>query len=431
MTSTLRWLLLAGLLTGGAGCNNSLESKEDSVTHPSPSPLSEPVRSPPPPPSSLLLGAPSLSAADESRARAALEAVAREGASDPDSPWALAHGILAFGLDWKTRNGDNALHHIVKTWLRKVPAGDDLEPVGGKTSSALLGFPRTSGTIRVEPHRDLILKNAIERGASGTGPFAGVTGAPSLSRILADARTRFAFLPGKTGKLAFPKPDDVAWSAQAFCQQAARTEPGPAREAALGWTLTDGQKTTLEEVSRALLEMLEEETAFLAVARSQGRPQVEKRKQGVFSHTCGGAHLYQGALACAVAGFPSGEAMARMEEQTRLYLWRAEVELPQVEEGIRRAPQFAPLLINQQVKFLGHLLESVGKAQQGGVFHPTPEEKAKITGARRLLLAQALRLEDAGIYRRLNEIHRHQEQLALDLVGDACHALRGLELTTP
>jgi hypothetical protein len=50
-----------------------------------------------------------------------------------------------------------------------------------------------------------------------------------------------------------------------------------------------------------------------------------------------------------------------------------------------------------------------------------------VTRAHQLLEATVRRLGEAGAFRDLASLSKQQPQLYLDLVGDACHAARGLE----
>ncbi|MCK6529999.1 hypothetical protein L6R50_21400 [Myxococcota bacterium] len=386
-----------------------------------PSPAAAPgVAGGPPAPGAVdpagLADTPELGPADEARAAEALRRVAREGASDPDNPWAMAHGILAWGGDFRARGGERAVGRIVSTWLeeRTVP-----DPGADSGVRVVHGFPARRGEVRVEPHADLVLKNAIERDAFPEGPFGAVPGAPSRVELVRDSQATFAFRGGGGG-VAFPRPDDVAWSVQAYCQEAER--------AGDRWTGPDGRAVRLGEVAAAMLQMLEDSTRFLAEARGRGEDRIQKRRQGIFGFTCGGAHLFQGVAACAAAGYPGPEARARVAEQASLYLWRAGVEVPLYAESIAKAPKLAPLLINQEVKFLGHMLEGLGNAEREGVWSPTAEEAEVLAGARRRLLRAALRLEETGVYAQLAGIRAGNEQFYLDLVGDSCHAVRALDV---
>lgn len=427
-------LLLAAALLAFSGCRES-DPEASSPAPASETPSAEPAAATParPPnaggpagsgaasptpaatPAPTLAAAPDLSADEERRAIEALRRVAREGAADPGNPWALAHGVLAFGADFRTRDGENALGRIVSAYLeeREIPGA------GGGTLR-VHAFPREREGVRVEPHRDLVLKNAIERDAFPEGPFGGVEGAPSRVDLVRSSQATFEFRPGARGAAAFPRPDDVAWSVQAYCQEAER--------AGAEWVAASGMAVRLDEVAAALIATLEDATRFLAEARARGAARVQKRRQGIFAFTCGGAHLYQAAEACAAAGFGGPEARERVREQTALYLWRGAVENALYDEAIAQAPRLAALVVNQRVKFLGHLLESLGKAERDGLWRPTAEEAQALAGARRALLRAALQLEESGVYRRLAEVRAGSEQFYLDLVGDACHALRGLEI---
>jgi hypothetical protein len=90
------------------------------------------------------------------RALQALGGVVETYAGDPDNPWAIAHGVLARGTDFRLVDGRPAVPHLFSTYAEP-------RTVGTRT---LLGFPRSLGTVRVEPHTDLLLKNLGEVGVA-------------------------------------------------------------------------------------------------------------------------------------------------------------------------------------------------------------------------------------------------------------------------
>ncbi|MCP4869294.1 MAG: hypothetical protein GY898_11310 [Proteobacteria bacterium] len=313
------------------------------------------------------------------------EVVSRE-AADPANAWALAHGILAWGQEFRASDGRLAV---------EVLATDFLE--------ADISFAKTRGDVRVEPHTDLILKTLVEAGVPLDEPMA--EGKPTLRALLQTSQGRF--------DPALPTPNDSPWSIQAYCQAGAE------------WEGTEG-------ASRALLAKVEEETMFIRRAVAAGET-IQKRKQDIFAYTCGGAHLIGGATACAGVGWPKqGNTQARVDALIDLYLARVPVETRLVDESIQAYPQLAPILHNQDIKFLGHLIEVLSKAQRDGLWTPNDAEDLILRNAEARLLAQVIMLKQAGVYEpaAMDQLASDPEtfQFYLDLVGDACHAFNGLRI---
>jgi hypothetical protein len=77
-----------------------------------------------------------------------------------------------------------------------------------------------------------------------------------------------------------------------------------------------------------------------------------------------------------------------------------------------------------KLKILGHALECLGYAQAHGLWQPSPLARRQIeqaVQAVRGLLSYVLTLDLAAIRRR-------QAHLGQQVVGDTCHAFRGLSL---
>ena len=82
----------------------------------------------------------------------------------------------------------------------------------------------------------------------------------------------------------------------------------------------------LNRFTHAVVNKLGEETAFLDVARAADG-EFQKRRQGVFSYTCGGAHLLQGAGYAVASGLGEPADRQAMLEAARLQAWRFPREL--------------------------------------------------------------------------------------------------------
>jgi len=340
-------------------------------------------------------------AAVEERVRAVLGAVIDREAGNPANAWALSHGILARGPDFRATDGRLARDVLVDDWLQRTPD---------------LHFETQRGEVRVEPHADLILKTLVEAGLPLDAPIGTTDGSPTL-RALLDASRNRAKLGGADG--FFPSENDAPWSVQAWCQA------GPQDS----WTAS-GRPTTSPEVAEQLLGSLERQVDFIVQARAAGKP-FAKRKQDIFAFTCGGAHLFQGAAACVAAGSVP-DAASRIAAVVDTWLARVPLETGLVDAAIKQHPDASILLVNQDIKFLGHLLESLGKAQRDGLWTPTAADREILKRVKLRLYQQILRFEAGGIYadKALAGFAANPGsfQLYLDLVGDACHAWSGMRI---
>jgi hypothetical protein len=356
-------------------------------------------------------------------ARATLRKVIEGDAADPKNAWALAHGILAMGRGFKASDGRLASRVIVDDFAQtqRLPGLRGLHPY----------FPKTRDGARVEPHTDLILKTFVDAGIGLDEPLTDGQGALTARILLDSAQKRFQATRGEqTGDLRFADVDDVAWSVQAFCQAATPANAGPSSWQPAG--VPPPPLLQLEDVSAALLSLAEKETWFIRQAMASGQT-VEKKRQDVFAHTCGGAHLFQAVAQCAAAGWPKkGNTNARLQALVDIYLWRIPFETQLVETTLAENPQFAPLLVNQDVKFLGHALESLGRAARGGLWRAGEEQRRLLDLAAAKLVERIGQAAKLGVYGRpyLDKLAGSPEsyQFYLDVVGDACHAWKGLEL---
>ena len=397
MRAGLSLVLLSGLLLG---CSSDAPPTSAS-TPPPPSATRSTTASP-----DTQNAAPRVSLEARGIATDILTKLVTREAGDPANAWALAHGMLALGGDFKARDGRLALRVLADDFLES----DTFGPM----------FAKARGDRPVEPHTDLILKTLLERGFGLTEELkSGV----SVGDLLAASRARFA--PLRTpDRLRFVSPNDAPWSVQAWCQ-------GAAADRTQGWESVAGS-VTIDEVAAAQLNQLEVETHFIRQALASGTP-FEKRKQGIFAYTCGGAHLFAGAASCATLGWPKqGNSAARIALQVEQYLARVPVETGLVDAALRQNPQLAVLLHNQDIKFLGHLIEGLSKLQRDGLWVPSPAQASVLDDAEARLIANVIALERAGAYSppAMAQFSANPQvfQLYLDLVGDAAHALHGLSL---
>ncbi len=347
-------------------------------------------------------------------ARALLGAVIDREGGDPGNPWALAHGILARGRDFRATDGRLAVHVLTDDFGE----WEELPGLGRAPR-----FPKSRGEARVEPHTDLILRTFVEVGLPLDEPLSPKAGAPTLRALLQASQARFEPVRAEETPL-IARPDDAPWSVGAWCATAEAS-------GITAWETAAGP-VELEEASSALIGALERETWFIRQAMAS-RTAVQKRKQGIFAFACGGAHLFGGVETCAAAGWPArGNRQARLEALIDIYLYRVPLETTLVQRTLEQHPEMAALLYNQDVKFIGHLLEALGAAERDGLWIPDAQERELLDGLEVRLLHHVRQLGRFGVYEAdtMKELRANPDsfQYYLDLVGDACHAWRGLEI---
>lgn len=414
-----------GLVAALSGCGKDLPPPPPPTPEPAtPAPTPEPPTPAPDPDAALLqssAGDPVFNDAHQ-RALAVLGRVVDWEDADPGNAWALAHGVLARGLDFYARDGRPARDVLAADFVRWRDDGGTNRPF----------FPKSLAGARVEPHTGLIVKNLLERGVGIDDPIAKRPGSPTTRSLVLG--TMAAHTPGKGGFWA--DPDDAPWLMQAWCQSVSKG--GPKR-----FTAADGREYDVGRAAAELLGHAERDTAFLVDAMANGTT-VEKRKQGIFGYSCGGGHLIQAVVACAAADLPPmvADLDARAATIVGTYLFRLELETGLVERAMQQQPRMREVLLNQDVKFLGHLLETVAKAVSVGILAPTQEQHRALRHAEVLLLHRVLWLERLGAYApdALSRLRAGGDkgpraldpfQQALDRAGDAAHALYGLELWAP
>lgn len=329
-----------------------------------------------------------------------LSKVVMAGAQDPKNPWAMSHGLLAFGPKLKASDGRLVIDVIVHDYVQ-------LETIANKE---VYGFPgQTAENTPVEPHPDLLVKSLVEAGVPLTHKFKLKSGKKvTLQRLVDDAAWSFAMPVSDTEWHKF------AWSLTLFLQ--AYGIEGVVKS-------QTGDLPVRVLVDRAV-NKLELEQAFLLPLKHAGRPdQVEKRKQGIFAHTCGGLHFVQAAIQGAGRSEEKA-AIFRANKQMELVDFRWDGERRIYRQMIRTQPKYRFLLLVQELKFHGHILETLAMAQQWGV---RPADAAT------RLLAQRVAADLIDAVKDLKPMYDAQENLKesvpqsyYDLIGDGCHAIRGL-----
>lgn len=437
----MRALVAAGgvLLVVGAVGATAVLGCSTSITPPEPEPAEAPGLIRPEPPAEALpvvafepatqegrtphpitKGQPAL-ARDLAASRAVLEAAVREHGRDPNNPWAVSHAMLALGPDLELTNGKPAVDFLFETYAAFVEVGGEKVPA----------FPPSKGSIRIEPHTDLLLKAFAEGGLS---PDRAVTvaGTPTtLGQLYRHSLWR-AWLKGTSTGFTGGTYNDAPWALQALATWAPR---------GLTWKAKGGRDMSMSSFSHRLAETLREETAELSAAKELGQIIKKDTRRGIFRYTCGGQHLLQGVAYAVARGFELPGDRDEICRQLELLSWRIDVELsaidPLIETGER---PIQIVLLAQRLKFLGHSLETVHKIAATGVCSLTAEQVAASQRVARELVITVDKLEALGVWSDLGAIktdttlERYRmggaEQVYLDFIGDAAHAVRGIDMAT-
>lgn len=354
----------------------------------------------------LTVPIPPLPAYDE--ALLSLGRVVEKYAGNPDNAWAIAHGLLARGEEFRLTTQLSAVSTLFSVYAEPRTVG----------TFTLLGFPKERAGIPVEPHTDLILKNLAEVGVQPDAAFplgdAQVTAADVYRYTLLKTYLRVA-----ENKSSYENPNDMAWGVQALATWA------PSRE--LRWTALDGTAMDLGMLTDFLVVVLTKESKFLFDRMAAGQ-EFERAGQPLFTYTCGGAHLLQGASYAVGRGYGKPENRAYVAAQGRLLLYRLPGELRLYDAAMKKVPAERERLLVQRMKFLGHWLESMSKLRILGLFTPDDMQLKTVEGAAHNLALTVAELEKLGTFGRLDTLAKEDPQLYLDVIGDASHAVRGLEL---
>ncbi len=336
-----------------------------------------------------------------------LEAALQRPAGDPSNPWAMAHGLLGFGPTLRTTRGGLVIEHL----------GDSIERVGSGPTRAWR-FPAQLDGQPVEPHPSLLLKTLLEVGLPLDHRIStSVPAAPTLRALVLEL-VRSARLPDSDETWR-----QWPWALSALGLAASR-EP---RLIDAAWL----ERLTLASVARLELEAATlPESIDPTAPLDPGAPLrlAKERKLGLFGHPCGGFHFIQAVLTAASPDAP--ELRPRVQRQLGRLLLRYELERQGLTTLLAQHPGEGLLLRTQQLKFFGHLLETLTLARRRGWYASSTE------GGRRLdelTLTAAADVHDVvaelargGVFLRLAEVRAQREQTYLDLVGDGCHALHGL-----
>ncbi|MBX2813818.1 MAG: hypothetical protein KTR25_18520 [Myxococcales bacterium] len=324
----------------------------------------------------------------------------RHGASEDSFPWALAHGLMAFGKDFQTDARRPAIEAVMDHLQTSTIDGRLVYKFRANTPAGL----------QVEPHPQLILATLIEVGISPSTVLQTPNGSSvSIRRLISDAERLFR------SPRTFSEWFDYPWAATLFLRTKSRTQQ----------LKTFNETIPMTTFAQRGLEQLVREQAFLGEWMDQKAPHlVQKQRQGIYRHACGGLHFIQAGLHCsAFLGDETSLNQAHRQIDILRFRWHAERVL--YRNALRENPSFTSLILIQQLKFYGHILETLVVAKRLSLFRSLPTI-SKFFREVAADLAHTVR-QLAPLYASLPSIRKSQPRLYNDLIGDGCHAIKALK----
>ncbi len=323
----------------------------------------------------------------------------------------MAHGICAFGTAYPTVDGRKAADVIIGDYLKKNPAFD-----GGPATGGPYGFARyaVDGTP-VEPHTHLLVKTLVLAGDPLTTKYPTGWGTVSLGELVASVKLGFRHVPSSEEYWR-----DVGWTLDLF-SHVLKTGKGAK------FQTSEGKEVDFNLVMDDALTYLEEAESDLRLGMEKGLPQVDKRKQGIYGHSCGGLHLVQAVLGW--SRFPEVKKAwgKRLDLQVAILFYRLESERRQYDAALGQAPQYRLQILTQMLKFYGHFLETTARLKDETGWKPTTLQKQSVEKAKALLDSTLRQLEADKTFSKMAELQKSAPQIYLDLIGDSCHAAHGWE----
>lgn len=356
----------------------------------------------------LALRLPSLAATAReglARTREVLEAIIREHAAK-DDPWLLMHGIRAMGKDFRFAD-EPAVAYLCRRYLQETT-------IDGKS---YLHMPTAH-----EGHTNAFLGEAVlDSGVDASYAFRFNDRDYTVADLIQGAKALFNLDTASISSRSVTfNPDDLAFSLIAFAYS---TDPAQDE-----WTNGYGKAVRFSAVVEFGLETLENANKLFEASMRKGV--LADAPDRIYDFTCGGTHLIYGLSTCLRFGHARQVLAERMKTQFDILVWRLKSDSRltdhyYTEAAAQHPPEVVRMYyLDARLKSLGHALEVLNHARHFNLFVPTSAQDDDISRAHELLLevVEAIgsdgpkTVDDPSLYKLL--------------IGDACHAYRGVTMAT-
>jgi hypothetical protein len=336
-------------------------------------------------------------------AKQAMRDLIRRYASVKDDPWAMMHGVRAFGKGFTLDEGP-AVDYLCSHFLETQTA----------RGRAYLKMARGA-----DGHFNALLKTLLEAGVGLDHPFVVQGRRQTVGDLLFSGKTLFVF--DTTLSPLHGTRDEAAWSVIAF---SITTPPDKAV-----WKNAVGQEIRLHDVIAALFAAVEQGSAEYATAMQQGI--MPNQRAPITRFTCGGTHVIYSLAVAVRYGHLGEEGRRRLARILDMLIWRMKADTYLADQHYQAMTETdTPAGISRlyhldaRLKFLGHAMETIQYVRMFGLHTPTAAQEAEIRAATEILAAAILEVSRADI-----ASFRHEApHLYALLIGDACHAYHGLTM---
>ena len=339
-----------------------------------------------------------------------LKKIIEQHAMSGDDPWAMAHAMLALGVNATTPSGVNVVDAIFS-----------YAEISNISKSPFPSFPkfvtRKNVEIPVEPHTHLMLKVFTELAVPPDQPIS----VNNISFTMADyyrGTILSSHLNPQSNVSSYESPNDMAWSVQGLLSLM-----NPNQD----WRAANGQTMSSNFLGQFITAVIAQESNSLKQAMA-AQANFKKDDNGIFKYTCGGAHLLQSVAYANARGFGNEKTLEEVQSQIDLLFYRFPRELQIYDDIMKAQPQHKVRLLAQRLKFVGHFLESAQKLSMMGLYTPNEDQIKMMQGALDQLVLVVAALDQEGIYNSLYNLKVNDPQLYRDILGDTAHALYGIYL---
>ncbi len=331
---------------------------------------------------------------------------------DPSNPWLLAHTLLVFGKTLTLPGGQLAVDRIVSGFLKfKKMKGVEVPY-----------FPAGSSRVRIEPHPSMHLKTFLELGIPLSRKFKVGKRTVTLQQMLDGV---YKLFPSN------PHGRQIGTQAWRFFLLYGRR---PKNNQAWAWMNGKGEQVVFIRQVLRMMKYLDKNTSFLRIMKSRGVkviPKLKLRRQHIYGESCGGFHLIQAAARWMSHPSLKKRLTPLLHAQIELMYYRlgGEVRLyTQLFKKYQKHAAYRFIILLQQLKFLGHFLETIADLYHWGLHTPTKKQRKQIRDAVRLTVVTVMLLSRLGWFERLEQLKARSHQLYLDLLGDSAHTTHALIL---